>query len=139
MSMRRVVISGMGLVTPLGCGVENVWKRLLAGESGIRTISGVDVTDIATKIAGQVPHGKEPGQLDLEKLFDVQERRRFETFILYGIAAAQEAVEMAGWAPTTEEQRERTGVLIGSGIGGFQRIADNALLLHEKGPKKISP
>ncbi len=126
-------------MTPLGCGLENVWKRLLAGESGIRPITGVDVSDLPTKIAGQVPHGKEPGQLDLEKLFDVQERRRFETFILYGIAAAQEAIEMAGWSPTADEQRERTGVLIGSGIGGFQRIAENALLLHEKGPKKISP
>ena len=137
--IRRVVITGMGMVTPLGVGVENVWKRLLAGESGIRATSGVDVSDLGAKIAGQVPHGTGQGELDLEKLFDVQERRRFETFLLYGLAAAKEAVEMAGWAPTSEAQRERTGVLIGSGIGGFQRIAENAILLHEKGPKKLSP
>jgi 3-oxoacyl-[acyl-carrier-protein] synthase II len=137
--MKRVVITGMGLVTPLGVGLENVWTRLLALESGIRPITGVDVSDLPAKVAGQVPQGKEPGHLDLDRYFDVQEKRRFETFIQFGIAAAQEAIEMSGWAPTTEEQRERTGVLIGSGIGGFQRIADNAILLQEKGPKKLSP
>ncbi|MDP2272571.1 MAG: beta-ketoacyl-ACP synthase II [Archangium sp.] len=137
--MKRVVITGMGLVTPLGIGLENVWKRILARESGVRPIVGVDVADLPTQIAGQVPRGTQPGELDLEKFFDVQERRRFETFITYGIVAAHEALEMAGWAPTTEEQKERTGVLIGSGIGGFQRIADNAILMHEKGPKKLSP
>jgi 3-oxoacyl-[acyl-carrier-protein] synthase II len=137
--MRRVVITGMGLVTPLGVGVENVWKRLLAGESGLRAAQGFDVSDLPAKVAGQVPMGKGPGELDLEALFEIQERRRFETFIHFGIAAADEAVKMAGWAPATEEQRERTGVLIGSGIGGFQRIAENAILLHEKGPRKLSP
>ena len=138
-SKRRVVVTGMGLVTPLGVGVENVWARLLKGERGIRAVTGVDVSDLPAKIAGQVPHGQAPGELDLESLFDVQERRRFEAFILYGMAAAEEALAMSGWKPTTEEQRERTGVLIGSGIGGFQRIADNAILLHEKGPRKLSP
>ncbi len=137
--MRRVVITGMGLVSPLGLGVENVWTRLLAGESGLRAITGIDVSDLPAKVAGQVPHGKEPGQLDLDTYFDVQEKRRFEPFIQYGIAAAQEAIEMSGWKPTTEEQRERTGVLVGSAIGGFERIAENAILLKEKGPRKISP
>jgi 3-oxoacyl-[acyl-carrier-protein] synthase II len=137
--MRRVVITGLGLVTPLGVGVPNVWKQLLDGKSGIRAITSFDVSDLGTKIAGQVPHGTNPGDLNLDALFDHQERRRLEPFLQYGIAAAVEAVADSGWAPATDDQRDRTGVLLGSGIGGLERIAENALLLHEKGPRRISP
>lgn len=138
--MKRVVITGMGLVTPLGVGLENVWKQLLAGKSGIRAITSFDVSDLPTKIAGQVPHGKGEGELDLEQYFDIQERRRLEPFLHYAIVAAVEAIKHAGWEkPPTEEEGDRTGVLIGSGIGGLERIAENALILHEKGPRRISP
>ncbi len=138
--MKRVVITGMGLVTPLGVGLENVWKQLLAGKSGIRAITSFDVSDLPTKIAGQVPHGKGEGELDLEQYFDIQERRRLEPFLHYAIVAAVEAIKHAGWEkPPSEEEGDRTGVLIGSGIGGLERIAENALILHEKGPRRISP
>ncbi len=137
--MKRVVITGMGLVTPLGVGVEHVWKQLLAGKSGVRAVADFDVSDLPTKIAGQVPHGKGEGELDVEQHFDVQERRRLERFLQYAIVAAIEAVKDAGWEKPSEEEGDRTGVLIGSGIGGLERIADNALILHEKGPRRVSP
>ncbi len=137
--MRRVVITGLGLVTPLGVGVEHVWKQLLEGKSGIRAITAFDVSDLGTKIAGQVPHGKAPGELDLESIFDVQERRRLEPFLQYAIAAAVEAVKDAGWDSPSELEGDRTGVLIGSGVGGLERIAENAMILAEKGPRRISP
>lgn len=137
--MKRVVITGMGLVTPLGVGVEHVWTQLLAGKSGVRAVTDFDVSDLPTKIAGQVPHGKGEGELDIEKHFDVQERRRLERFLQYAIVAAIEAVKDAGWEKPSEEEGDRTGVLIGSGIGGLERIAENALILHEKGPRRVSP
>ncbi len=137
--MRRVVVTGMGLVTPLGVGVEHVWKQLLEGKSGIRNITSVDVSDLPSKIAGQVPQGKGPGEFDLETYFDVQERRRLEPFLHYAIAAATEAVKDAGWDSPSELERERTGVLLGSGVGGIEGIADTAITLKEKGPRRVSP
>jgi 3-oxoacyl-[acyl-carrier-protein] synthase II len=137
--MRRVVITGLGIVSPLGVGVKHVWSQLLEGKSGIRPITSFDVSDLPAKIAGQVPHGKNPGELDLDSLFDVQEKRRLEPFLLYAIAASVEAVLDAGWDSPSELARERTGVLLGSGVGGLERIAENALLLKEKGPRRISP
>lgn len=139
MSRRRVVVTGMGLVTPLGIGVEHVWKQLLAGRSGIRPITGFDVSDLSTRIAGQVPHGSGAGELDLPSLFDHQEQRRLAPFLMYGIAAALEAVRDAGWEAASDEQKERTGVLVGSGIGGIERIAETALTLRDKGPRRVSP
>jgi 3-oxoacyl-[acyl-carrier-protein] synthase II len=134
-----VVVTGLGLVTPLGVGVHHVWSQLLEGKSGIRPIHGMDVSDLATKIGGQVPLGSAKGELDLDALFDVQERRRFEPFLHFAIAASLEAVADAGWSAPTDAQRERTGVLLGSGVGGFERIAQGAITLHEKGPKRLSP
>jgi 3-oxoacyl-[acyl-carrier-protein] synthase II len=138
--MKRVVITGMGLVSPLGVGVDHVWKQLLEGKSGIRPVTSFDVSDLTTRIAGEVPRGKGPGELDLEVHFDVQERRRLEPFLHYAIVAACEAVKDAGWeTPPTELEGDRTGVLIGSGIGGLNRIAECAVMMQEKGPRRVSP
>lgn len=137
--MRRVVITGMGLISPLGVGVEHVWKQLLAGKSGISAISNFDVSDLPAKIAAQVPQGKNPGELDLEAHFDTQERRRLQQFLQFAIAAAIEAVKDAGWEKPSEEEQDRTGVLIGSGIGGLEGIYETSLTLAEKGPRRVSP
>jgi 3-oxoacyl-[acyl-carrier-protein] synthase II len=137
--MKRVVITGMGLVTPLGIGVEHVWRALLEGQSGVRAVTSFEVSDLPARIAGQVPLGKGRGELDLEASFDVQERRRFERFLQFGIVAAMEAVKDAGWEkPPSELEAERTGVLLGSGIGGLELIAENAVTLREKGPRRVS-
>ena len=138
--MRRVVVTGLGLVTPLACGVEETWSRLIAGESGARKITSFPTDDLATKIACTVPKGDgTDGTFNADLWVDSKEQRRVDEFIVFGLAAAQQAVTDSGWEPKTEEERERTGVLIGSGIGGLNGIADAAVLLHEKGPRKISP
>ena len=138
--MRRVVITGLGLVTPLGSGVEPVWRRLLDGRSGLRAIQGFDTSDLPSKIAGQVPHGETAeGNFNLDDHVTPQERRRMDPFIVYGLAAADQAVADAEWRPGDEESRNRTGVMIGSGIGGLQTIYDAALTVHERGPRRLSP
>ena len=138
--MRRVVVTGLGLVTPLACGVEETWSRLLAGQSGARKITEFSTDDLATKIACIVPRGDGTnGTFNADQWVDPKEQRRTDEFITFGVAAAQQAVTDSGWEPKTEEERCRTGVLIGSGIGGLNGIADAALLLNEKGPRKISP
>jgi len=138
--MRRVVVTGLGLVTPLGTGVEHCWKRLLASESGIRAIQSFDVSDLPAKIAGQVPAGETAeGGWNPDDWMDPREQRRVDQFILYGLAAATQAVEDSGWKPEDEEALERTGVLIGSGIGGLEAIHDASVLLKERGPRRISP
>jgi 3-oxoacyl-[acyl-carrier-protein] synthase II len=138
--MRRVVVTGLGLLTPLACGVEATWARLLAGRSGIRQIEGFKTDDLPARIAGQVPKGDgSDDTFNADQWVDSKEQRRVDPFIVYGLAAAQQAVTDSGYEPKTEEQRERTGVLIGSGIGGLEGIAETAVLLHEKGPRKISP
>ncbi len=138
--MRRVVITGIGLVTPLGVGKSHVWDRLTAGQSGIKGIQAFDVSDLPAKIAGLVPPGSiEEGFFDADHFMAPKDRRKVDNFILYGVAAAQQAVEDAGWMPEDEESRERTGVMIGSGIGGLQWISETAVLLQEKGPRRISP
>ena len=136
--MRRVVVTGLGLVTPLGCGVERVWRRLIRGESGIRRITRFEVDDLPAKIAGQVPTEGE-GAFRTEEVLEPKDVRKNDPFILYGIAAAREAVEDAGWTPQDERERERTGVLIGSGIGGLSTIADTAVELERRGPRRVSP
>ena len=145
--MRRVVITGLGLVTPLGWGVEHSWSRLLAGQSGAGRITAFDPTDFACQIACEVPRidgrgggsADYPGSYDPEHTMSLRDRRRVDDFILYAVAAADEAVRDSGWHPQTEEDRCRSGVIIGSGIGGLDSIAKTALELHEKGPRRISP
>ncbi|SEH32528.1 beta-ketoacyl-ACP synthase II [Magnetospirillum fulvum] len=137
--MRRVVVTGLGLVTPLGSGVKTNWERLLASQSGIRRVESFDVSDLPAQIAGVVPRGTNPGELDLDSVASAKDRRRMDDFIVYGLAAATEAVLDSGWLPEDEESRERTGVMIGSGIGGLPNIADGALTLEKSGPRRISP
>jgi len=138
--MRRVVVTGLGLITPLGCEVEPTWRRLIGGESGIRAIQSFDVSDLPSKIAGQVPRGDiSSGGFNPDDYISPQERRRIDDFIVYALAAAKQAVEDSGWQPSDEESRERTGVMIGSGIGGLQTIADGTLTVHERGPRRLSP
>lgn len=137
--MRRVVVTGMGLVTPLGCGVDFVWHRLLEGASGVRRIDTCDVSDLPAKIAGIVPRGDKAGELNLDALMPAKERRRMGDFMLYAVAAAREALEHAGYRPSTQAERQRAGVMIGSGIGGLPEIERAALALHERGPRRISP
>ena len=137
--MRRVVVTGLGLVTPLGNGVKTNWERLLASQSGIRRIDTFDVSDLPAQIAGMVPRGTGEGELDLDAVASAKDRRRMDDFIVYGLAAAMEAVEDSGWKPQDAEGQERTGVMIGSGIGGLPNIADGALTLEKSGPRRISP
>jgi 3-oxoacyl-[acyl-carrier-protein] synthase II len=138
--MRRVVVTGLGLITPLACGVEETWAALLAGKSGARAITSFKVDDLATKIACQVPRGDgTDGTFNPDQWVDAKEQRRMDDFIIYGLTAAKQAVRDSGWEPRTEEERCRTGVLIGSGIGGLTGIEQASILLHEKGPRRLSP
>ncbi|HEX5319782.1 MAG TPA: beta-ketoacyl-ACP synthase II [Stellaceae bacterium] len=138
--MRRVVVTGMGLVTPLGLGLDNVWGRLIAGESGISAIQSFDVSDLPSRIAGQVPIGDTAsGKYNAEDWVPAKDHRRMDTFILFAMAAAIQAIEDSGWKPEDEEGQERTGVMIGSGIGGLPSINDTALILAERGPRRVSP
>jgi 3-oxoacyl-[acyl-carrier-protein] synthase II len=138
MSLRRVVVTGMGLVTPLGAGVEVSWRRLLEGQSGIRRITRFDVDDLPAKIAGLVPTEGE-GAFRSDDVMAPKDARKNDLFIIYGVAAAIEAVRDADWLPQDEEARVRTGVLIGSGIGGLSTIADTAVELEQRGPRRVSP
>ena len=138
--MRRVVVTGMGMVTPLGDGVDTNWRRLMAAESGIRSIQAFDTSDLATKIAGEVPQGdKANGHFNVDDYLAPKEQRKLDKFIIFGIAAAQQAVEDSGWMPQDEEGLNRTGVMIGSGIGGLQTIYETSLILKERGPRRVSP
>ena len=138
--MRRVVVTGMGLVTPLGIGLDNVWGRLTAGESGVGAIQSFDVSDLPARIAAQVPRGdREGGLFNADDWVPPKDQRKMDEFIVFAIAAAAQAVEDAGWTPEDEDERERTGVMIGSGIGGLPAITEGAITLHERGPRRISP
>jgi 3-oxoacyl-[acyl-carrier-protein] synthase II len=138
--MRRVVVTGIGLVTPLGVGAERVWKRLIEGQSGIRAIQSFDVADLPAKIAGQVPRGDTAsGDFNADDWVAPKEQRKMDEFIVYALAAAEQAVADAGWKPADPEERERSGVMIGSGIGGLPGITEGAITLHERGPRRLSP
>ena len=137
--VRRVVVTGLGTVNPLGSGVETSWAGILAGRSGASQVTRCEVDDLAARIACQVPRGKEPGQFDADKAMDPKDQRKFDEFIVFATAAADEAIADAGWTPTDEEELNRTGVLIGSGIGGLLGIERAAKVLAEKGPRRVSP
>ena len=145
--MRRVVVTGLGLVTPLGTGVEHTWKGIVEGRSGIGPITNFDTEGYACTIAGEIPSvdGRGgggpgvPGSFDPDAIMSAKDRKRVDDFILYGIAAADEALADAGWKPESDEDKERTGVMMGSGIGGLGPIAETSLILRDQGPRRVSP
>ena len=138
--MRRVVVTGLGMVSPLADGVEATWERVLAGQSGAGMIEKFDTTNVVTKYACEVPLGDGTnGTFNGDAYLEPKEQRKIDDFILFGLAAAQQAVQDSGWMPQADADRERTGVMIGSGIGGLQTIAETALLIHQKGPRRVSP
>jgi 3-oxoacyl-[acyl-carrier-protein] synthase II len=138
--LRRVVITGLGLVTPLGCGVEASWSRLIESKSGARRIEEFDVSDLSCQIACFVPRGAlTEGKFNPDDWMEPKEQRKVDDFIIFAMGAAHQALNDAGWKADTPEKQERTGVLIGSGIGGLDGIAETSLLLKEKGPRRVSP
>lgn len=138
--MRRVVVTGLGMVTPLGCGVDVTWKRLLAGQSGANRVENFDVSDLPAKIACQIPRGDgTDGTFNPDQWMEPKEQRKVDEFIVYAMAAATQALNDADWHPSTYEDQCATGVMIGSGIGGLQGIAETSLLLQERGPRRVSP
>jgi len=138
--MRRVVVTGLGLVTPLACGVEETWRRLLDGQSGAGTIKQFDASGFATDYACEVPHGDgSDGTFNADDWMAAKDRRKVDDFILYGMVAAEQAVRDSGWMPEDEEDKVRTGVMIGSAVGGLNSIADTAVLIKERGPRRVSP
>ena len=138
--MRRVVVTGMGMVSPLACGVEATWSRLLKGESGARRIEKFEVSDLPAKIACQIPRGDgQNGTYNPDQWMEPKEQRKVDEFITFAMCAATQAIADSGWKPTAHEDQVRTGVMIGSGIGGLEGIAETAIVLKEKGPRRVSP
>ncbi len=138
--MRRVVVTGMGLVCPLGYGVDHAWRRLVNGETGISAIKSFDASDMSCRIAGEIPHGRSAdGGFDPDEWVAPKDQRKMDRFIVCALAAAEEAVADSGWKPTEESARDRTGVLIGAGIGGLPGICETSIILHERGPRRVSP
>ncbi len=138
--MRRVVVTGLGMVSPMACGVDLTWKRVLKGRSAARQITEFDVSDLSSKIACQVPRGDgTDGTFNPDDWMEPKEQRKVDDFIIFAMAAAQQAIQDAAWEPKTEEERYRAGTLIGSGIGGLKGIAETTLTLHERGPRRVSP
>jgi 3-oxoacyl-[acyl-carrier-protein] synthase II len=136
---RRVVVTGLGAVTPLSANVENTWKKLLNSESGIATITGFDTTECPCKIAGEIKFGDGENQLNLDKYIDPKEQRKMDRFIHFAMAAADQAIADSAWVAESEEQKYRTGVMMGSGIGGLPAIEKSVITIQEKGVKKITP
>ncbi|WGR96750.1 beta-ketoacyl-ACP synthase II [Bradyrhizobium sp. ISRA443] len=138
--MRRVVVTGLGMVTPLGCGVDATWTRILAGQSGAKKIDTFDVFDLPSQIACPVPRGDgTDGTFNPDQWMEPKDQRKVDDFIIFAMCAAKQALDDANWHPTSEEDKCATGTLIGSGIGGLSGIADTAILLKERGPRKVSP
>lgn len=138
--MRRVVVTGLGMVTPLACGVEATWERLIAGQSGARRIDTFEVADLPCRIAGVIPRGDgTAGTYDPDQWMEPKEQRKVDPFIVYGMCAARQALDDAGWMPTSPEDQNMTGTMIGSGIGGVEGIAETAIVLKERGPRRVSP
>lgn len=141
MTLRRIVVTGMGAVTPLGCGVETVWQRLLAGQSGLRRLAESVTADLAAKVGGVVPTQEEDAEAGFnpDDMIPVKEQKKMDRFIMFAIAAAKEAISQAGWVANTPEQQERTATVIASGIGGFPAIVDAVHTTDTKGPRRLSP
>jgi len=138
--MRRVVVTGLGMVTPLGCGVDTTWARILDGQSGARKIETFEVSDLASQIACVIPRGDgSDGTFNPDQWMEPKEQRKVDDFIIFAMAAARQALDDADWHPSTEEDKCATGTLIGSGIGGLSGIAETSLLLKERGPRRVSP
>ncbi len=137
--MRRVVVTGIGAVTPLGCGVKTTWKRLLAGHSAAATVKRFDASHLATNYACEIPLGNEDGEFNPEHWMEAREIRKVDNFILYAIAAADMAISDSGWVAGAESEQHRTGVIVGSGIGGLSTIASTALLIRDRGARRVSP
>ena len=138
--MRRVVVTGIGMVTPLGCGVDATWQRLLNGESGARKVEHFEVSDLPCQIACQIPRGDgSNGSFNADQWMEAKEQRKVDEFIVFALAAAKQALADAKWAPTSHEDQCATGVMIGSGIGGVGGIAEGAILVKERGPRRLSP
>jgi 3-oxoacyl-[acyl-carrier-protein] synthase II len=138
--MRRVVVTGLGMLTPLACGVEHTWQRLLAGKSGIARIEKFEVSDLPCRIAGQIPRGDgSNGTFNPDQWMEPKEQRKVDDFILFAMGAAKQALDDADWHPRDYEDQITTGVLIGSGIGGIEGIAETTLILHDRGPRRVSP
>lgn len=137
--MRRVVVTGLGIISPLGLGVEHNWRRLIAGESGLGKITAFDATEMPCQVAGQVPRGDGAGEFNPDRHIEPKEQKKMDTFIHYAIAAADEAIAHAGLKPNTDEELDRIGVMVGSGIGGLNEIYETSIVLFEKGPRRVSP
>src|SRR3979411_2356799 len=138
--MRRVVVTGLGMVTPLGCGVDVTWRRILNGEGGARKTATFGVADLSSRIACVVPRGDgSAGTFNPDQWMEPKDQRKVDDFIIFAMCAARQAPDDANWHPSTEEEKCATGTMIGSGIGGLSGIADTALLLKERGPRKVSP
>jgi 3-oxoacyl-[acyl-carrier-protein] synthase II len=138
--MRRVVVTGLGMVSPLGCGVETTWKGILEGRSGARKIDVFDVSDLPSKVACMVPRGDgSDGTFNPDQWMEPKDQRKVDDFIIFAMCAARQALDDANWHPSTEEERCASGTMIGSGIGGLSGIAETAILLKERGPRKVSP
>src|SRR5829696_4757121 len=138
--MRRVVVTGLGMLTPLGCGVETTWKRIVNGESGAKKVESFEVSDLPSKIACIIPRGDgTDGTYNPDQWMEPKEQRKVDDFIVYAMCAARQAIEDSGWKPKSPEDQCSTGVMIGSGIGGVEGIAETAILLKERGPRRVSP
>ncbi|MFZ1815705.1 MAG: beta-ketoacyl-ACP synthase II [Rhizobiaceae bacterium] len=138
--MRRVVVTGLGMVSPHGCGVDVTWKRMLEGRNAAAQVTDFETSDLAARIACRIPFGDgTDGTFNADDWMEPKEQRKVDPFIIYAMAAATQALDDAGWHPSTEEDKCATGTLIGSGIGGIEGIAETALVLHERGPRRVSP
>src|SRR5262250_682113 len=138
--MRRVVVTGLGMVTPLACGVEATWRRLIDGQSGISRVERIDVSDLPARIAGQIPRGDGSiGTYNPDQWMEPKDQRKVDEFIVFAMCAARQALEDAGWKPQSYEDQVATGVLLGAGIGGAGGIADTGVVLKERGPRRVSP
>src|SRR5829696_3293820 len=138
--MRRVVVTGLGMLTPLGCGVETTWKRIVNGESGAKKVESFEVSDLPSKIACIIPRGDgTDGTYNPDQWMEPKEQRKVDDFIIYAMCAARQAIDDSGWKPTSHDDQVSTGVMIGSGIGGIEGIAETAITLKERGPRRVSP